>query len=335
MPDIQFRDYFKGKTVLITGGAGFIGSNLTKVLLQLDVKKIIIVDDLSSGLKWLLPESDNIKLYEGSILNDEVLRRAFSEKPDVVYHLAAHFANQNSIDHPETDLLVNGLGTLKVFEYCHIAKVERVIFAGSGCSVYGHDAPLPFKEDMPPSMHLDTPYQIHKLLGELYANFFHDYYGLPVVIMRFFNVYGPGEVPGRYRNVIPNFIYWAMRGRPLPITGTGQETRDFLYVEDAIRAALRATVIEEAVGETFNISSGKETKVIDLANMINKLTGNKAGIVFKPKRDWDRSVRRLASIEKAKRTLGYIPKVMIEEGLKRTVKWFRENWEIIERCAKF
>jgi len=335
MSSTILEEYFKDKTVLITGGAGFIGSNLTKELLRLDVRKVVIVDNFISGQKWLIPDSDKIKLYKGDILDDEVLRRAFSERPNIVYHLAAHFANQNSIDHPETDLLVNGLGTLKVFEYCHIAKVEKVIFAGSGCSVYGHDAPLPFREDMPPSMHLDTPYQIHKLLGELYANFFHDYYGLPIVIMRFFNVYGPGEVPGKYRNVIPNFIYWAMNGRPLPITGTGQETRDFLYVGDAVRAALKATVVKEAVGETFNIASGEETKIIDLANMINELTGNKAGIVFKPRRDWDRSIRRLASIEKAKRVLGYEPQVMIEEGLRQTVKWFKQNWKVIEKSVRF
>ena len=331
----EIRDKFENKKVLVTGGAGFIGSNLVKRLLNLNIEKVIIIDNLSSGSLWLLPKSDKIKLYRGNILNDEILRRAFSEKPDYVFHLAAHFANQNSIDHPETDLLVNGLGTLKVFEYCHISDIERVVFAGSGCSVYGHDAPLPFKEDMPPTLHYDTPYQIHKLLGELYAFFFHDYYGLPVSIVRYFNVYGPGEVPGKYRNVIPNFIYWAMKKQPLPITGTGEETRDFTFVEDAIDATLRAAVVEEAVGEAFNVATDKETKIIDLARMINELTDNNAGIIFKPRRDWDRSVRRRASIEKARKILGYEPKVEFKEGLKRTVDWFRENWEIIEKTARF
>jgi len=332
---MNMEKFFSGRTILVTGGAGFIGSNLVKKLLLLNAEKIIIVDDLSSGFKWLLPESDRIKLYVGSILNDEILRKAFSEKPEIVYHLAAHFANQNSIDHPETDLLVNGLGTLKVFEYCHIAGVERVVFAGSGCSVYGHSAPLPYREDMPPTLHYDTPYQIHKLLGELYAYWMHDYYGLPVTVVRYFNVYGPGEVPGRYRNVIPNFIYWALKKRPLPITGTGEETRDFTYVEDAVEATLRATIVKEAVGEAFNIASGKEVKIIDLAKMVNKLIGNPAGIVFKPRRDWDRSTRRRASIEKARKILGYEPKVEFKEGLKRTIQWFKENWNNIERFSRF
>jgi len=333
--DIDFKKHIEGKKILVTGGAGFIGSNLIRKLLEYNAEKIIIIDNLSSGSAWLLPESDKIKLYIGSILNDEVLRRAFSEKPDIVYHLAAHFANQNSIDHPETDLMVNGLGTLKVFEYCHITGVERVVFAGSGCSVYGHDAPLPYREDMPPTLHYDTPYQIHKLLGELYAYWMHDYYGLPVTVVRYFNVYGPGEVPGKYRNVIPNFIYWAMKRKPLPITGTGEETRDFTYVEDAVDATIRATVVKEAIGEAFNIASGKEIKIIDLAKKINELTGNSTGIVFKPRRDWDRSVRRRASIEKARKILGYEPKMEFKEGLKRTVQWFKENWNMIEKYARF
>jgi len=333
--EINFEKHFEGKRILVTGGAGFIGSNLVKKLLQYNIEKIIIIDNLSSGSAWLLPESEKIKLYTGSILNDEVLRRAFSEKPDIVYHLAAHFANQNSIDHPETDLLVNGLGTLKVFEYSHIAGVERVVFAGSGCSVYGHDAPLPYREDMPPTLHYDTPYQIHKLLGELYAYWMYDYYGLSITVVRYFNVYGPGEVPGKYRNVIPNFIYWAMKRKPLPITGTGEETRDFTYVEDAVDATLRATVVKEAIGEAFNIASGKEVKIIELAKMINELTGNPAGVVFKPRRDWDRSIRRRASIEKARKILGYEPKVEFKEGLRRTVQWFKENWELIEKYARF
>ncbi len=193
------------------------------------------------------------------------LKRAFSEKPDYVFHLAALFANQNSIDHPETDLMVNGMGTLRVLLYSNRNDVDKFIFASSGCSVYGSQAPLPLKEDFV-SLHLDTPYQITKLLGELYCNFFHDYYGLPVAIGRFFNVYGPGEIPGKYRNVIPNFIYWALHGQPLPITGTGEETRDFTFVEDIVEGVLRLGVIPEAVGEAVNLASGTETKIIDLAN---------------------------------------------------------------------
>jgi len=334
---VEFEEvlsYYSGKRILVTGGAGFIGSNLVKTLLRAEPEKIIVLDDLSSGYLWNLPRDERVYFLEGSILDDEMVKRCFSLKPQYVFHLAAHFANQNSIDHPETDLLVNALGTLKMLEYANLVGVERFIYASSGCSVYGSQAPLPLREDFV-SLHLDTPYQINKLVGELYCNFFHDYYGLPVVIARFFNVYGPGEVPGRYRNVIPNFMWWAMNGRPLPITGTGEETRDFTFVGDVLDGVLRMGVIEQAVGEAINLASGRETKIIDLANMINQITGNKARIIFKQRRDWDRATRRRASIEKAKRILGYDPKTNIRMGLESVYKWFKENWVNIKRSVKF
>ena len=212
--------------------------------------------------------------------------------------------------------------------------VSRFIFASSGCSVYGSQAPLPLKEEFM-SLHLDTPYQITKLLGELYCNFFHNYHDLPVVIARYFNVYGPGEVPGKYRNVIPNFIYWALHKKPLPITGTGEETRDFTFVEDIVDGTLRLGVIPEAVGDAFNLASETETKVIDIANMVNESTGNHSGVEFVPRRDWDKITRRRASIEKAGRVLGYEPKTKIKDGIGKTFDWIVENRERIQACARF
>jgi nucleoside-diphosphate-sugar epimerase len=258
------------------------------------------------------------------------MKRAFSFKPHFVFHLAAHFANQNSVDHPETDLLVNGLGTLRALEYSNLVGVERFVFASSGCSVYGNQAPLPLREDYV-SLHLDTPYQINKLVGELYCNYFCNYYKLPVAIARYFNVYGPGEVPGKYRNVIPNFIWWALHGQPLPVTGTGEETRDFTFVEDIVDGTLRMGAMDEAVGEAINLASETETRVIDLANWIIELTGNKTKIVYRPRRDWDQVVKRRASIEKARKILGYAPKTDIKTGLPRVYEWILENRDNIER----
>jgi nucleoside-diphosphate-sugar epimerase len=326
--------YYAGKRILITGGAGCIGSNLIKALLKAEPEKIIVIDDLSASYQWNIPKNPKVVFIQGSVLNEEKMKRAFSFKPHYVFHLAAHFANQNSVDHPETDLLVNALGTLKTLEYTNLVGVERFVFASSGCSVYGSQAPLPLKEDFI-SLHLDTPYQINKLVGELYCNYFHDYYKLPVAIARYFNVYGPGEVPGQYRNVIPNFIWWALHKKPLPITGTGEETRDFTFVEDIIDGTLRMGIIEEAVGEAINLASETETRVIDLANWINEITGNESGMVFRPRRDWDNVVKRRASIEKARRVLGYEPKVWIKQGLKKTVDWFLENRDKIESSVKF
>lgn len=334
---MKFEDVlhtYMGKRILITGGAGCIGSNLTHALLKANVEKICVLDDLSSSERWNIPDDPDVVFIHGSVLNDEELKRVFSERPDYVFHLAALFANQNSIDQPETDLMVNGLGTLKVLQYSHLNGVERFVFSSSGCSVYGSEAPLPLREDFV-SLHLDTPYQITKLLGELYCNFFHDYYGLPVVVGRLFNVYGPGEIPGRYRNVIPNFVYWALHDQPLPITGTGEETRDYTFVEDAVDGLLRVGAIPEAVGESINIASETETKVVDLAKMINELTGNNNSVKFVERRKWDKIVRRRASIEKAERILGYKPKTEIEEGIEKTVDWFLDNREKIDAYARF
>lgn len=330
----QYLDEYKGKNILITGGAGCIGSNLTKALIKAEAAKIIVLDDLSAAEKWNIPVAPNVVFIQGSILDEEVLKRAFSHKLDLVFHLAAHFANQNSVDNPETDLLVNGQGTLKVLEYSRLTKVDRFVFASSGCSVYGSQAPLPLKEDYV-SLHLDTPYQITKLLGELYCNFFYNYYGLPVAIARYFNVYGPGEVPGRYRNVITNFTYWALHKDKLPITGTGEETRDFTFVEDIVDGTLRTGVMPGAVGEAFNLASETETKVTDIANMVNEVAGNNGGTKLVPRRDWDKITRRKASIEKASRILGYKPKTEIRHGIKKVHGWMMKNRDKIETSARF
>jgi len=330
----EYLKYYEGKTVLITGGAGAIGSNLTRAISGAGAKMVIVLDDLSSGERWNIPSLPNVMFVKGDATSDIDLKRVFNESPEIVFHLAAFFANQNSIDYPEKDLWINGFGALKLLEYSVLVGVKRFIYASSGCAIYGSESPLPLKEEFV-SLHLSSPYQITKSLGEMYCNFFYHHYGLPVVKPRFFNSYGPGEVPGQYRNVIPNFIYWAMKGQVLPVTGTGEETRDFTYVEDLVDGLLGAGYIETAIGQEFNLASGKETKIVDLAKMINQLTGNKAGIKFVPKRKWDTKKRMLASIEKAKELIGYQPKVSFEVGLRNTIQWFKDNWGNIEKSARF
>ncbi|MGD0995693.1 MAG: NAD-dependent epimerase/dehydratase family protein [Candidatus Bathyarchaeia archaeon] len=325
---------FDGKTVLVTGGAGAIGSNLVKTLSQLETKKIIILDDLSSSYEWNIPVNSKVAFIKGSVLDDEKLKWAFKEKPQIVYHLAAHFANQNSVDNPETDLMVNGMGTLKVLEYANLVGVERFIYGSSGCGIYGADSKMPFEEhDI--SMKLYTPYQVTKMLGELYTNYFYNLYRLPIVNARFFNSYGPGEVPGKYRNVIPNFFYWSINKQPLPITGTGDETRDFTYVGDIVNGLLAMAHYQNAVGEAFNLATGREIRIGDLAQWIIEITGNEAGVVFKEQRDWDKKNRLLASIEKAKRVLGYEPNMDFKKGLKHVHTWFKENWQNITDSQSF
>lgn len=324
---------YRNKKVLVTGGAGAIGSNLTRALADAGAT-VLVLDDLSSSTRWNVPSSPNVLFVEGSVTDEIALKRAFNEKPDVVFHLAAFFANQNSVDYPEKDLTVNGMGTLRMLEYANLRGVDRFVYASSGCSIYGSEAPLPLTEEFM-SMHLSTPYQITKMLGELYANFYHHHYGMPVVKARFFNSYGPGEVPGQYRNVIPNFIYWAMKGRALPITGTGEETRDFTYVGDIVDGLLRSGTDPRALGEDFNLASGREIKIVELAQLVNDAVGNKAGIQHLPRRKWDTKTRILASVEKAHKLLGYAPATRFEDGLKTTVQWFHENWDRIDAAASF
>lgn len=325
---------YDGKTILVTGGAGAIGGNLCRKLSELNAKKVIILDDLSSSYEWNISQAKNIMFVKGSILDDEMLKRVFKEKPEYIFHLAAHFANQNSVDNPEVDLMVNGMGILKVLEYSQLVDIKRFVYSSSGCGVYGLDSKMPFEEH-DTSISLHTPYQVTKLIGELYTNYFHNLYGLPIANARFFNVFGPGEVPGRYRNVIPNFFYWAMNGQPLPITGDGTETRDWTYVDDIISGLLAMGIKEEAIGKAFNLGSAKEHRVIDMANMVNKLAGNDAGVIFTERRNWDVKCRLLSSVEKAKRILGYTPRIQFEDGLKNVHLWFKENSADIQKSAEF
>lgn len=327
-------DHFDGSTVLVTGGAGAIGSNLTKRLSDYGAEEIVILDDLSSGYRWLVPERNNVTLIEGSVLNEEMLKRVFKRDLDYVFHLAAHFANKNSVDHPETDLRVNGLGTLKVMQYAQMQDLNRFVYASSGCGVYGGDADIPYTEEDFTIRH-DTPYQITKQLGEMYAYYFNELYEMPIANARFFNSFGPGEVPGKYRNVIPNFMYWAKNEQPLPITGDGTESRDWTYVGDIVNGLVKLAVVDDAVGDAFNLATGRETQVIEMAEMVNAVTGNNAGIEYFERREWDNKSQIVGSIKKSQRVLGYNPQTDFDVGLERVHEWFEEHWDSIAACAKF
>ncbi|HJP19081.1 MAG: nucleotide sugar epimerase [Gammaproteobacteria bacterium] len=308
------------KNILVTGGAGAIGSRLVEKLSQSE-NRIIVLDNLSSGFVENVTKSDNVQFVQGDIESEDVLKTVFFNKIDTVFHLAANFANQNSVDFPEKDLMVNGLGTLKLLEYSVENKISKFVYSSSSC-VYGQKNE-PLSEEMT-DYSLDTPYAITKLLGERYVTYFNDHYGLSTVILRYFNSYGPAEYPGKYRNVIPNFFYKAMRGEALVITGTGQETRDFNYIDDTVSGTLAASGSQKAVGKIFNIGSGRETKIIDIANIVNRITKNKSEIKFVEKRKWDNITSRVASIEKAQKLIDYSAQVKLEEGLKKTYEWLRQ-----------
>ena len=201
-------------------------------------------------------------------------------------------------------------------------------------AIYGSYPELPLREEFV-STHLTTPYQINKMTGEMYCNFYHHHYGMKIVNCRFFNSYGPGEVPGQYRNVIPNFIYWGMKKYSLPITGDGNETRDFTHALDLVQGLLKAGYYEAAVGREFNLAAGREIRIADMAALVNQTTGNPAPINFRPRRKWDTKPRLLASIERAQTLIDYQPITEFEEGFHQTIRWFEANWDRIEEGADF
>lgn len=337
--DKTIYDYYRGRNILVTGGAGAIGSNLIIALSDIvgPNGKIIVLDDLSSIKEknpWNVVPLHNIMFVQGDVRNDIDLKRVFKENIDIVYHLAAFFANQNSVDYPEVSAEVDIVGIIKLLEYSRLAKVEKFIYASSGCAIYGSYPMLPLKEEFI-SMHLTTPYQINKMTGEMYCNFYAHHYDMQTINCRLFNSYGPGEVPGQYRNVIPNFIFWAMNEQSLPITGTGEETRDFAYVLDLVQGLIKSGFYQAAVGENFNLSSGREISILEMAKLVNKTTGNNVELTYKSKRKWDTKPKLLASIEKAEALIHYRPMVEFEEGFIRNIEWFRDNWDIIVDMADF
>jgi UDP-glucose 4-epimerase len=313
-------------TVLVTGGAGAIGSRLVRRLLASGATRVIVLDDLSSGYEWLLPNDCRLTFVERDVCDLGLLR--LNIRDPIVFHLAAFFANQNSVDHPFADLHTNGKGTLAVLTWAAQNNAHRVVYASAGCSIAGHGIDAPIREDMPVSLHLDTPYQITKALGEFYCNYFHQH--VSTVRCRFFNSYGPGEVPGRYRNVIPNFIWNALNNERLVITGTGEETRDFIFVEDLVEGLMQAATHPEAAGNAFNLGTGIQTDILTLANTIVQACNSKSRIEFAARRPWDKSPRRQADISRASSLLGFNPKVNIQEGIQRTVDWFVAERERIE-----
>lgn len=307
------------KTILVTGGAGAIGSRLVTRLSA--THKVLVLDDLSSG--WLenirgLP----IQFWRGSVTDDEMLKEVFSQKPQIVLHLAANFANQNSVDYPQKDLAVNGLGTLKILQYARDTKVERFVYTSSSC-IYGNERGA-ISENVS-KFSLDTPYAVTKLLGEQYVRFFREHHDMATVILRLFNSYGPGEYPGKYRNVIPNFVHRALQGKPLNIYGTGDETRDYTFIDDTVSAIILAMESPAAVGKTFNTGTGTETSTKVLAEKIKALCGSKSAIEYQPRRGWDSVDRRCSDISLIRSTLGYKTTTELDAGLKATVEWFREK----------
>ena len=336
---------FTEKKILVVGGAGFVGSNLVKALLQSAPREIVVVDNLLSAERVNVPESPLVTFVEGSITDDHLLA-GLQDDIDYVFHLATYHGNQSSIHDPLADHENNTLTTLKLFERIKgLGSIRKVVYSSAGCTVAEKtfDEASATTEDAPVSLYLDSPYQISKIIGELYSNYYFKQHGLPVVKARFQNVYGPGEILGAgrwrgtpatvWRNVTPTFVYRALKRMPLTVENEGVATRDFIYVEDIVRGLLLCAAVGEA-GEVYNLASGAEHSIMELAERINEFTDNPAGVELLPKRSWDNSGKRFGSTEKAEKELGFKTQTGFEEGLRRTVDWTRQSLDLIDSCVR-
>lgn len=311
--------------VLVTGGAGAIGLNLIERLLTTGVESILVLDNLSSGYANYLPDDSRVIFHNSDIGEIETYRTVMEDfKPNYVFHLAAHFANQNSVDHPFKDVQANIIGTMNLLEICkENDQLKKFVYTSSSC-VYGNSSIM--REDDYIYPH-ETPYAINKYTAELYVKYYASMYQIPSISIRVFNTYGPYEPHGQYRNVIPNFIVRALKNEPLFITGDGSETRDFTFVGNTAQLLTLAAKSNVTDGDIFNGGTGKATKIIDLARLILKYTGSSSEIVFKERRNWDAVKDRLSDIEKSRDILGYEPEIALEDGLKATVDWYMNIYD--------
>jgi len=304
---------------LVTGGAGFIGSNIVEALVR-QGKSVRVLDNCATGkLSNLEGIINQIEFIQGDIRDLPVVREAVKDM-DYVLHQAALPSVARSVEDPIATNEVNVTGTLNVLVAAKDEKVKRLVYASSS-SAYGNSPVLPKREDMPANP--ISPYAISKYAGEQYCRVFYSLYGLETVVLRYFNVFGPRQSPdSQYAAAIPIFIKAFLEEKPATIFEDGEQSRDFTFIENVVQANLLACHVESAVGEVFNIACGKRTTVNDLAGTIKKLLDSPLEPVHGQARKGD--VRHsLADITKAQRILGYEPKVDLETGVRKTIEWMK------------
>ena len=306
---------------LVTGGAGFIGSNIVKELLK-QGQEVRVLDNFATGKREnILPLLKNPKLtlIEGDLRSFHIVRSAV-KGVDYILHQGALPSVPRSINDPITTNDVNILGMLNILEAAKEFEVKRVICASSS-SIYGNSESLPKVETMP--VNPMSPYALTKYTQERYCQIFYQLYGLETVSLRYFNVFGPNQDPtSQYSAVIPKFIKLMMQNKSPVIYGDGSQSRDFTYVENNVWANIQACTAEKAAGEVINIACGESYTLLDLVRMLNEILGKEIEPVFEKERAGDVK-HSLAGIEKAKEVLGYEVRVDFKEGLRRTVNFYK------------
>lgn len=338
-----FQNAFNNTRVLIVGGAGFVGSNLAKIILASSpAVHVDIIDNLLSAEGFNVPGDPRVTFIEGTITDDAILGKLKDEYA-YIFHLATYHGNQSSIQDPLADHANNTLTTLKLFERIKEFKnLKKVVYSAAGCAVAEKtfDSAAASKECETVHLDMDSPYSISKIIGEFYSKYYFKQHQLPVVRARFQNVFGPGEVLGAgqwrgtpatvWRNVTPTFVYRALKGMPLPLENEGIATRDFIFVDDIARGLIHCALFGKE-GDVYNLATGQEVSIKDLSENINRLTGNTTPIEHLPKRPWDNSGKRYGCPEKAKKEIGFSAKTPFVEGLKTTIAWTKDNLALIER----
>lgn len=312
---------YKRKKVLVTGGAGFVGSNLVRYLIELGAD-VTVLDDLFTGSLDNLENLDNYKFVQGDVRDKKLINEIVGEF-EYVFHLAARNIII-STKNPHEDFEVNIGGTLNLLLALRDSKKLKKFIYTSSVSIYGNPKYLPINED--DRLNLLSPYSVSKLGGENYTMVFYENFNLPVVVVRYSNVYGDYQSPDNpYCGVIGKFISKISNDEPPLIHGDGEQTRDFTYVRDAVEATLLAGITERSIGEVFNIGTGIEVSINSLVNVLLEIYNKQIKVEYIDKRDIDNIRRRVLNIEKIRKRLKWLPRNNLRTGLIKTVKWYESN----------
>jgi UDP-glucose 4-epimerase len=303
-----------GKNILVTGGAGFVGSHIVDRLSPQN--NVTVLDNLFTGLSSNLEKSKNrIKFVKGDVLDKGLLKNLVKDV-DYIFHLAAHVGNIRSVKDPYFDMEVNIKGTLNLLEACRDSHIKRLVYAGSA-ACYGEAKYLPVDEDHP--LNPESPYATSKMAAEKYCLAYHKVHGIPITVVRFFNIYGPRQDTSEYANAIFIFLNKFRKEEPITIYGDGEQTRDFIFVGDIVTGNLLAATQPAAVGGVFNIATGKGTSINQLVDAIRKVSSIQGKINYLPARVGELKQSR-ADIKKAGKILGFHPETSFKDGLSLTWK---------------